>query len=508
MPSLTFTNWEEDYKEELNSGKKLIKISDTTVINKANMKGGGESIFSPLYGGLSLNDIDSPSQEYSCECGDLNGRFYEDEICTNCGTSVKMQYGVNINKKGWIDIAPYYIINPAIYEFIAKVIGRTNLQKILSYDVSVNADGKILNLISDKPVKKSIPYQNIGMFEFRKKFVEILRCYAKIKGDLASLNLILANKNRIFSTKIAVLTSFLRPAFVSSKMKKFTFDDINSVYNTIVSLAGQINKSINKQQYKNLSRVAEIQQKLQEFYSNIISNKLSGKKGLIRSQLMGTRLSFSSRMVIVSAVGIESKIDGVELSYKGFLGLYKLEIMNCMTRGYGKPEFKAWTIWEIQNYLEKANYSNELNDSIYYIMNLLIEKKKGGLWVIINRNPTLDFGSIQVMKVISVSRNTKDYTMSLPLTSLKSLNADFDGDCLNVYSLKEKSIIDAFKYAYNPKSLVLDTTAGKDTFNNLMGMQKDMSTNLFDMLKPANTGENNFEQFQTEMKDKQKNSSE
>lgn len=48
-----------------------------------------------------------------------------------------------------------------------------------------------------------------------------------------------------------------------------------------------------------------------------------------------------------------------------------------------------------------------------------------GIDVIINRNPTISLGSILAMKCIGIEYN---YTMSMPVSVLKGLAADFDGD--------------------------------------------------------------------------------
>lgn len=46
-----------------------------------------------------------------------------------------------------------------------------------------------------------------------------------------------------------------------------------------------------------------------------------------------------------------------------------------------------------------------------------------GIDVIINRNPTISLGSILAMKCIGIEYN---YTMSMPVSVLKGLAADFD----------------------------------------------------------------------------------
>lgn len=64
------------------------------------------------------------------------------------------------------------------------------------------------------------------------------------------------------------------------------------------------------------------------------------------------------------------------------------------------------------------------DDKIVTILEGLI-RENNGLDMIINRNPTINLGSILSMKCIGIEFN---YTMSMPENVLKGLAADFDGD--------------------------------------------------------------------------------
>lgn len=43
-------------------------------------------------------------EEYSCNCGKLKGKFYENKICPKCDSAVAF-VGMNIDKFGWIDLS-------------------------------------------------------------------------------------------------------------------------------------------------------------------------------------------------------------------------------------------------------------------------------------------------------------------------------------------------------------------------------------------------------------------
>lgn len=50
--------------------------------------------------------------------------------------------------------------------------------------------------------------------------------------------------------------------------------------------------------------------------------------------------------------------------------------------------------------------------------------------------------------------------LTIPHNSLVEFSGDYDGDVLNVYSPKEKCIIDAFKEGFKPSKLILDRSGG------------------------------------------------
>ena len=67
----------------------------------------------------------------------------------------------------------------------------------------------------------------------------------------------------------------------------------------------------------------------------------------------------------------------------------------------------------------------QFSQIVYDIIDGLIKDSEEGLPVIINRNPTINYGSVLSMKCIGIN---KDFTMSIPLAILKKMGADFDGD--------------------------------------------------------------------------------
>jgi hypothetical protein len=473
---LKYANWDAKYWAE-NLHNEALTLTDESPINKRTMEGNAFSIFAPELGSPTNTDLDI--REFSCKCGDLTGRFYEGEVCENCGEPVTEYIGGDLDKFGWFALEPYNVINPAAYEMIQKTVGGKNLSRILDYQVNIDLDGR--TIINNLDAKN--PWANIGLIEFRRRFKEIISYYGAVRGKMEEANLLLENEDKVFVSHIPVMSTLLRPAFTSTERKMLSFDPINAAYSSIISNVNLLKESLSgRSKVTALPTLYSIQMSLQKLYLNIVG-KLTGKTHLIRSGILGSRLDFSSRMVIVPMVGKYSAVDALEMSYKGFIELYKLEIINCMRRGLGSTAFVNMTVYEIMEYMTRVEYSHQVDGEIYNIIDLLVRRFEGGLRVLINRNPTLELGSIQCMHIVHVTRDARRKTLSIPLTSLKPMNADFDGDVLNVYALKEKCTIDAFDRGFNPRRLMLDRT-GDNYFNKDLGLIKDQLTNLFSLFTP------------------------
>ena len=121
-------------------------------------------------------------------------------------------------------------------------------------------------------------------------------------------------------------------------------------------------------------------------------------------------------MVIVPDPSL--RVDQVKLPYQAFNELFKYEIIAYLSKIGDIPESKAYEEW----FYSKIKFSQK----VYEIMKMIIKKHKPK--IILNRNPTINFGSLLCMKVVGVNKDyDEDYTASLPIQILPVLNADFDG---------------------------------------------------------------------------------
>ena len=83
---------------------------------------------------------------------------------------------------------------------------------------------------------------------------------------------------------------------------------------------------------------------------------------------------------------------------------------------------------------------------------------EGGLPVLINRNPTINFGGIMFMRCIGI---TEEYVMNIPLCILPPLAADFDGDTLNIFYLYNRDFIEAAEKSISPMQMFISHDDGR-----------------------------------------------
>lgn len=434
-------------------------------------------IYARQMGGLI--DTDEETREFCCDCKALKGRFYAGQICPTCNTVVKDQFFADITKFGWIDIYPFYVIQPNAYMLISKVIGATSLNRIIKYEMNLDANG----LAIKKVPTKSNPFDGIGLIEFKKKFNTILLHYASKAKDTNKIKiakLLISQKNRVFCSKIPVINSLLRTTFTSNKRSGIKPDDINRFYISILR-----NVDIIKRNYNRISRISilnnlySIQTNFVDLYNKITKDKLRGKKRLIRGKILGSRLSFTARMVITPLLDDEHfGLNHIVISYKAFLELFNLEILNLIIHDPGTGKFSKMTPYELINYINLAKYSKKVDEDLYDMMIYIINKHEYGLWALINRNPTLALGSTQAMKIVHVIHDALALVLRVPSPMLVSMNGDHDGDALNCYSGKEKRVVKAWVDNFSPSALVVNKT-GSSIFNDEYNVYKDIQTGIW-----------------------------
>ena len=422
--------------------------------------------------GTNWGDDNAFKDRYSCKCGETNGMIYNNYTCPYCKTKVGY-VDVDISKTGWIVMKHFEVINPSMYALLKKFFGAKALERILSFDAKPNIDGNYDLTRNNKKITGR--YDGIGMVEFKKRFVEILIFYrnrfAKKQDPLKEklFNEIIKKYDCVFTKGIPVFTNVLRPIFTSPS--EYDYTKAERAYNVIIGCANTINKKSSKIKGYDLKPINITLLKIQEKFNAIdelIFQMIDKKEGLIHDGVLGGRVDFSARNVIIP--GSSLRAFEIKLSYLGFLEVFKLEICNQLkklTKCTYDEALKTWFDAHIK-----------FSEIAYQVMKYLIKNTKEGIWCLVDRNPSIDVGSISCLKVVDITDDYNDMTLSLPIQILTKKNADFDGDTLSVYSIKSNKLKRKLKEHFNPaNSFFISRNDGR--FDRQSFLLKDQMIGLF-----------------------------
>jgi DNA-directed RNA polymerase beta' subunit len=441
---LDLQEWAEESELE------LITNPDGVSKDKKMSKDGlySETIFGRMYGDSAL---------YTCNCGKMHGKFHLGVICDGCESVVEKKGSV-IKKFGGIHFGEdNYLMNPFFYTlFEKKIFGKMIMDRIAGFEGKLDIDGNIE--YEDGPVTEFSSFYNKGMEWISNNFTAIwavAKDVALRKGQMDFVKLVEDNWDFIFLNFMPVFSHRLRPAILIGE--KLTFDKINNHYLQLMTLSNSLQSIGEGRELNKIPLMFEMQKAMNLIHDRIIDT-ISGKTGYIRNSLIGNRLNFTSRTVIVP-LEYGHDIDEVHIPYLSALELFKFHIMNVLVRTQGLSQVEALREW--------TKASTKFSRRIYEIIKSFVE---AGSTVLINRNPSISIGSILFMRLTHVKEDITDLTMSLPNNILKLIGGDFDGDVLSIYLVLDEDYKVYFE-KFNPKHLVLSPNDGH--FNSFLALDKD-----------------------------------
>lgn len=390
-----------------------------------------DGIFSErIFGKMAVENI-----EYSCNGRHLEGKFYNGMICPECNTEVKLQNST-FAKTGWILFAnnsdEFHLINPLMYAMMAKIVGGKELQKVLQYNVKLDLSGMVISAREKK-------YHAIGMYKFREIWQEVLSHYCK-PDKLDLFKFIVKNSSKIFTSKVPIFPVALRPAVIADKSIKFA--EVNNFFNYMIaesqnlaSLTGEL-----LTEYTSNQILWRAQIHYNKIYKYVIQ-AIGGKEKYLRNHIFGSRVNMSARNVI-SPMDPRRGINEIELPYLTCMELYKFELINMYSVIKNCSHLIAHDAWSAACAEPSQVFLKLIEELI-----LLAKTKFGikGLPILINRNPTLQLGSIMRVLLTKVKSDFTDLTMSLHNCILAPSNADFDGDVLNIIKIPDMYFYEAFE---------------------------------------------------------------
>lgn len=383
-PRLKEVDLEEAYFESIATGKgfkvtqkpfkKKIKDKDGSVKNKGikNIHG----IHSPLFG-TDWQDEHAYANRYSCEYGCKIGKVFEGQRCEICGTKVRF-VDVDLKMFAWLKIdAPFKLIHPQLYRKLDVFFGKNVLNNIINFKMEMSLDGHYYM----KEVDPKQPFFGIGMVEFEKRFDEILEFYANKNKHSVKKDMyydIASKKNIIFTNTVPVYSAVLRQVFFSEE--DYSYTKIDKCYNSMFGNFHRLNEE--KQGITELNR-AKVNKNLYRAQVNLckayelIFDSVTSKDGLIRRQLLGGRINFSGRTVIVPNAKL--KAYEVEIPYVSFVEMFSEQIVNIIKKMEGCTYGEALQQW-FNGYIQ-------YDDKIYKIINHMLKKSKHKCRILLNRNP-------------------------------------------------------------------------------------------------------------------------
>jgi DNA-directed RNA polymerase beta' subunit len=333
---------------------------------------------------------------------DNNGDYNEDGLF-----SEKIFGQLNTNarkiKYGYIDLG-LFVLNPLILSILMKTDQK--IKSIIKMETSYSLDDDGI-LIKDKENGRT------GI-SFLKDILEDgslnLRPYNDKRKKVNEY--IKNNMNKMWIDKWLVIPPFYRENMETDDYR--AIDDLNNFYTSLIKLSGE--------KIKNDMTAWSIQKIILDIY-DYIKSKVSKKEGYIRGSLMGKRVDFSGRAVIINNYNL--KLHEAGIPYEMLIKLFEPFIIHEMLNN---ESFNKYNNLELKRILDKVYNKVIDNNVIRDIVKKVIQDKV----VLLKRDPALHRGSIQAFKPIIAQEDAIEIHPAV----VGPFNADFDGDSISGTKVK------------------------------------------------------------------------
>ena len=420
----------------------------------------------PERDGLFCERIFGPTKDWECNCGKLNKNRHKGQICDKCGVE-STRAKVRRERMGHIALAApvshiwYLKAVPSRIGLILDVTPKA-LEKVIYFSSYIVTD-KGFTALEDKQLLSENEYNDMveryGEDSFRasmgaeavKELLEQIDL-DKLSNELTKeLETATGQKRVKLYKRLEVCESFrlsgnrpewmildvvpvippdIRP-MVQLDGGRFATSDLNDLYRRVINRNNRLRKLLELSAPDIIVRNEK--RMLQEAVDSLIDNgrrgravtggtsnrplkslsdMLKGKQGRFRQNLLGKRVDYSGRSVIV--VGPELKMYQCGLPKEMALELFKPFVMReLVEKGY------ATNIKSAKKVVEKAK--SEVWDALETVIK--------GHPVLLNRAPTLHRLGIQAFEPVLVEGRA----LKLHPLVCTAYNADFDGDQMAVH---------------------------------------------------------------------------
>jgi len=404
--------------------------------------------------GLFSEQIFGPIKKFTCSCGITYGMSQKGFECPHCKVQA-LDTRVRRERFAKIKLS-LPVINPIFYDLLCYVGGKHTKslldfvmrnENAIIYKRQNTESYKIAENRSEVPTGSKIYIRTEGL-------KEVIREMAIKNQSVSKWKKVLDNIDCMTCSNVIVLPADLRPIGKSATRNVHNTDEINRIYTSIINKNELIKKIILNIMRDNkiyFHHYRQLQKEVNNLYDHIQA-KLAKKKGLIRGNILGKRIDFSGRAVIVPDPTLN--LDECKLPYVMVLELYKLVIARKLIEA---SRFKL--INEAITFIDRCI---EVNHKCLYS---LCEEVIEGEYCLLNRQPTLHRLGIQGFKI----KLTDGHVIKIHPLICDPYNADFDGDQMAVYipltKETKQEIIDKFlvtKNLSNPTDTSLSTKPNQD----------------------------------------------
>ena len=422
--------------------------------------------FKPEKDGLFCARIFGPVRDYECLCGKYKRMKYRGIICEKCGVEVTLSK-VRRERMGHIELAApvaHIWFLKSLPSRIGLLVDMTlkDLERVLYFENFVVIEPGLTSLVKGQLLSEEEYYDAQDEFgddafeasigaEAIKKILEDLDLdqeRVKIREELAETGSEAKRKKLVKRLKLVdafresgcrpewmildvvpVIPPELRP-LVPLDGGRFATSDLNDLYRRVINRNNRLKRLIELRApdiiVRNEKRM--LQESVDALFDNgrrgrvisgvnkrplkSLSDMLKGKQGRFRQNLLGKRVDYSGRSVIV--VGPELKLHQCGLPKKMALELFKPFI-------YSKLELYAMasTVKMAKRMVEKER------PEVWDILEEVIREHP----VMLNRAPTLHRLGIQAFEPVLVEGKA----IQLHPLVCTAFNADFDGDQMAVH---------------------------------------------------------------------------
>ncbi|MFY0658847.1 MAG: DNA-directed RNA polymerase subunit beta' [Shimia sp.] len=422
--------------------------------------------FKPERDGLFCARIFGPIKDYECLCGKYKRMKYRGVVCEKCGVEVTLQK-VRRERMGHIELAApvaHIWFLKSLPSRIGLMLDMTlrDLERVLYFENYVVIEPGLTDLqygqmmTEEEYMDAQDAYgmdaftANIGaeairemlsMIDLESEADQLRADLAEATGELKPKKIIkrlkvvesfIESGNRpewMILTVIPVIPPELRP-LVPLDGGRFATSDLNDLYRRVINRNNRLKRLIELRApdiiVRNEKRM--LQESVDALFDNgrrgrvitgankrplkSLSDMLKGKQGRFRQNLLGKRVDFSGRSVIVT--GPELKLHQCGLPKKMALELFKPFI-------YSRLEAKGLssTVKQAKKLVEKER------PEVWDILDEVIREHP----VMLNRAPTLHRLGIQAFEPVLIEGKA----IQLHPLVCSAFNADFDGDQMAVH---------------------------------------------------------------------------